>query len=145
MYNSLIIRNSYLAEVQLTQAPANGNKTYFLDIATLRDVETVGIECFSTLGLTFSPNGNAIVPSLRGLVLVLAVDSLEKFFQIPCYTLESGNNAGIIREIARQKINLPKSYVMMVDSSLYTVNQSLCVNFYYSNPRAGAGYNRDNK
>lgn len=132
MYNSLIIRNSYLAEVQLTQVPANGSKIYFLDIPQLRGVPSVGVEAFSSAAMTFSPNGNAMIPSTRGLAVTFAVDSLEKFVLIPCFTLECAQNAGIIRELAKQKINLPKSYVTILDATLYSQNQSICFNFYYT-------------
>lgn len=120
--------------MQLTQVPANGNRTFFLDIAQLRGVETVGLECFTSTSMTYSPNGNTMVPTSRGLVLTLAVQSLEEFVQIPLWTLESAQNAGIIRELARKKINLVKSYVTMVDATLYATGQSVCFNFYYNKP-----------
>ena len=53
MYNSLIIKASYLAEVQFgTGAPSNGQRVYFLDIPQLRDVKTVGLEAFCSNEMT---------------------------------------------------------------------------------------------
>lgn len=132
MYNSLIIRNSYLAEIQFTLAPANNQRVQFLDIPQLRDVDIVGVEAFSASELTISPNGNTMIANLKGLLLTLCVGSTEKFYQMPCYTLESPNQGGIIREFARIPITLTKSYVTIVDAATITQNYSVCFNFYYN-------------
>ena len=132
MYNSLVIKASYLAEVQFgTAAPSNGQRIYFLDIPQLRDVKTVGLEAFCSNEMTYAPSGNTMGASLRGVVFTFAVKSTEEFVQWPGYSLEASQNGGLIREIDRKVINLPKSYITVIDSTLYSASESLCINFYY--------------
>lgn len=132
MYNSLIIKASYLAEVQFgTAAPANGQRIYFLDIPQLRDVQTIGIEAFCNDEMTYAPSGNVMGANLRGVVFTFAVKSTEEFVQWPGYSLEASKNGGLIRELDRKVINLPKSYITVIDATQYNANESLCVNFYY--------------
>lgn len=131
MYNSLIVRNSYLAEVQITQTPSDGLRIYFQDIPQLRNVHVIGVELFCRDGLSYSPNGNQLVTSLVGVGLTLAVDSTEKFYQWPARSLEASRNGGLIREFARVPINLPKSYITLFDSAGISQNESVCANFYY--------------
>lgn len=132
MYNSLIIKASYLAEVQFgTANPSNGQRVYFLDIPQLRDVQTIGIEAFCNDEMTYAPSGNVIGANLRGVVFTFSVKSTEEFVQWPGYSLEASKNGGLIRELDRKVINLPKSYITVIDSTQYNANESLCVNFYY--------------
>lgn len=132
MYNSLIIKASYLAEVQFgTAAPTNGQRIYFLDIPQLRDVQTIGIEAFCNDEMTYAPSGNVMGANLRGVVFTFAVKSTEEFVQWPGYSLEASKNGGLIRELDRKVINLPKSYITVIDATQYNANESLCVNFYY--------------
>lgn len=132
MYNSLIIKASYLAEVQFgTAAPSNGQRIYFLDIPQLRDVQTIGIEAFCNDEMTYAPSGNVMGANLRGVVFTFAVKSTEEFVQWPGYSLEASKNGGLIRELDRKVINLPKSYITVIDATQYNANESLCVNFYY--------------
>jgi hypothetical protein len=93
----LIITNSYLAEIQFTQAGAAGQRVYFKDIPTLtpRDgkttIETVGLEVFSSSDLNTSPNASPLISdaNLATLLLTLTVGSRERCFLIPCNTLRS--------------------------------------------------------
>ena len=68
MYNSLVIRNSYLAEVNLSQVPAANQRINFLDIPQLRDVFTVGLEAFTIAQLAKSPSSKTIVTLVKNLL-----------------------------------------------------------------------------
>lgn len=132
MYNSLVIKASYLSEVQFgSVAATNGQRIYFLDIPQLRDVRTIGIEAFCNDEMTYAPSGNVMGSNLRGVVFTFAVKSTEEFVQWPGYSLEASKNGGLIREIDQKVINLPKSYITVIDATQYNANESLCVNFYY--------------
>ena len=134
----LIITNSYLAEIQFTQAGAAGQRVYFKDIPTLtpRDgkttIETVGLEVFTASDLNTSPNALPLISdaNLATLLLTLTVGSRERCYLIPCNTLRSVLQGGNIRRFYNLPINIVKSYVQVVSPGI-AANQSVCFNFYY--------------
>jgi hypothetical protein len=134
----LIITNSYLAEIQFTQAGAAGQRVYFKDIPTLtpRDgkttIETVGLEVFSISDLNTSPNASPLISdaNLATLLLTLTVGSRERCYLIPCNTLRSVLQGGNIRRFYNLPINIVKSYVQVVSPGI-AAGESVCFNFYY--------------
>ena len=134
----LIITNSYLAEINFAQAGAAGQRVYFKDIPTLtpRDgvttIQTVGLEVISQDELAVSPNGNTVILSanLSSITLTLTVQSKEVVFQIPCNSLRTTNNGGLIRRFYNLPINIVKSYVTVTTAGI-AAGESVLFNFYY--------------
>lgn len=134
----LIITNSYLAEINFTQAGAAGQRVYFKDIPTLtpRDgktiIETVGLEVYADVDLNTSPNGNPLITpaQLSTLLLTLTVGSRERCYLIPCSTLRTVLQGGQIRRFYNLPVNIVKSYVQVVAAGI-NANSSVCFNFYY--------------
>ena len=118
MVNTLLIKRSYLVEVNFSVAPANGNRVYLLDVPELRNVPIYGVEAFCSNELTYSPQFKVMAGSLKGVVLTLAYASDEKFQQWPCYSLEVSQNGGIVKEIKAQALDIPKCYVTIFDATL---------------------------
>lgn len=138
----LIITNSYLAEINFATAGAAGQRVYFKDIPTLtpRDgvttIQTVGIEVISADELAVSPNGNTVIAaaSLATITLTLTVQSKEVCFQIPCNSLRTTNNGGLIRRFFNLPVNIVKSYVQVTQAGI-AGGQSVLFNFYYREVR----------
>lgn len=138
----LIITNSYLAEINFAAAAAAGQRVYFKDIPTLtpRDgvttIQTVGLEVISSTELAVSPNGNTVVSAanLATITLTLTVVSKEVCFQIPCNTLRTTLNGGIIRRFFNLPVNIVKSYVQVVTAGI-GAGESVLFNFYYREVR----------
>lgn len=134
----LIITNSYLAEINFAQAGAAGQRVYFKDIPTLtpRDgktvIETVGLEVFTRDDLSASPNGATMITSanLATIALTLTIGSREKCFLIPCNSLRTVVNGGIIRRFYNLPVNIVKSYVQVFAAGIAAA-ESVCFNFYY--------------
>lgn len=134
----LIITNSYLAEINFTQNGAAGQRVYFKDIPTLspRDgktiIETVGLEVIAGNELYNSPNGNPLISgaNVATIALTLTVGSRERCFLIPCNSLVTQVNGGIIRRFYNLPVNIVKSYVQVVSAGI-TAGESVCFNFYY--------------
>jgi hypothetical protein len=126
-----IAQYTYLAEIKLVNAPANGQKVPFLDIPQLRNVKTIGIECFKLTDLTISPNSNTVVSVLTGMVLTLAIQSAEDIYLYPCNDLNPALNSGLIRPFAEKKIDFPKSYITILDSTGLSQNESVLFNIIY--------------
>ncbi len=134
MYQPIIGR-SYLTEIKLVNAPSVGQKVPFLDVPQLRNVYTVGIECFTATQLTRSPNSNAVVTVVTGMVLTLAINNTEEVFQIPCIDLVPGSNSGLIRMFKNKIVNLPKSYITIFDTGVLAQNEAVVFNFIYEKMR----------
>jgi len=130
----MIITNSYLVELNLPTVSL-GQRYTFLDVPQLRYNAVIidGIEAFQNDQLATSPNNKAVINgnAISGIVVTLVIDETEDLYQIPYYTLVSGNNAGLIREFANKRINLVKSYATILNTTGLTAGQSLIFNFYY--------------
>jgi hypothetical protein len=130
----MIITNSYLVELNLPTVSL-GQRYTFLDVPQLRYNAVIidGIEAFQNDQLATSPNNKAVINAnaVSGIVITLVIDETEDLYQIPYYTLVSGNNAGLIREFANKRINLVKSYATILNTTGLTAGQSLIFNFYY--------------
>lgn len=130
----MIITNSYLVELNFPTISL-GQRYTFLDVPQLRynAVIVEGLEAFTIEQLKVSPNNKNIITSNASLnlVLTLVVDETEELYQIPYYTLVSGNNAGLIREFANKRINLVKSYITILNTTGLTAGESAIFNFYY--------------
>ena len=112
-----------------------GQRYTFLDVPQLRYNAVIieGLEAFTVDQLKVSPNNKAIISATASLnlVLTLVVDETEELYQIPYYTLISGQNAGLIREFANKRINLVKSYITILNTTGLTAGESAIFNFYY--------------
>ena len=132
----MIINRSYLVELNLPSISV-GQRFFFLDVPQLRYNAVVieGVEGFINTGLVSSPNGKNIISATGqlNLVVTLVVDETEEHYQIPYYTLVSGNNAGLIREFNNKRINLVKSYITILNTTGLTAGESAIFNFYYRN------------
>jgi hypothetical protein len=130
----MIITNSYLVELNLPTISL-GQRYTFLDVPQLRYNAVIieGLEAFTVEQLKVSPNNKAIISATASLnlVLTLVVDETEELYQIPYYTLISGQNAGLIREFANKRINLVKSYITILNTTGLTAGESAIFNFYY--------------
>jgi hypothetical protein len=130
----MIITNSYLVELNFPTISL-GQRYTFLDVPQLRYNAVIieGLEAFTVDQLKVSPNNKAIISatSSLNLVLTLVVDETEELYQIPYYTLISGENAGLIREFANKRINLVKSYITILNTTGLTAGESAIFNFYY--------------
>lgn len=130
-----IINRTYLTEIKLVNGPVAGQKINFNDVPQLRDVVTVGLECFYNAQLTISPNSNTVVTLVTGLVLTMVVDTTEEVFQMPCIDLVPGSNSGLIRLFRNKVFNLPKSYITILDATNLNQNESVLFNFIYEKRR----------
>lgn len=131
-----IINRSYLTEVLFTNTPSVGMRVMFLDIPQLRNVTTVGLECFTATQLTTSPNSKVVVTAVTGIVLTLAIGNVEEVFQVPCIDLVPGSNSGLIRLLKNKTINLPKSYITVLDATGLVIDTSVLFNFIYEPGRS---------
>lgn len=135
MYQPVIFR-SYLTEVKLVNPPTNGDKVPFLDIPQIRNVRTIGIECFQRADLSVTPNSNVTVNLLTGMIVTFSVQSTEEIYQFPCNDLRPANNAGLIRLFKEKVINFPKSYITIMDNTGLSQNEAVLFNIIYQLPAA---------
>ena len=126
-----ITERSYLTEVQLVNAPGNIQKVPFLDIPQLRNVKTIGIECFNVNDLAVSPNNNVVVATLVGMTVTFAIGSGEEVYQYPCNDLRPAFNSGLIRLFRDKVINFPKSYITIISNAGLNQNESVLFNIIY--------------
>lgn len=126
-----VINRSYLTEVKLVNVPSNGQKVPFLDVPQLRNVFTTSITAYTATQLTTSPQSNIVVGSLVGLVLTLAIVNTEEVYQIPCIDLQPQSNSGLMRLFKNKQVNLPKSYITILDATGLNQNESVVFNFIY--------------
>jgi hypothetical protein len=128
-----IIQRSYLAEIKLSLAPAANQRIFFLDVPELRAVNAMmtGIEVFDVNSLVTSPNGNPVVTAVTGIIVTFAEASTETVYQYPCFDLTPNNNSGLIRLFNKKKINLPKSYITILNSTGLNQNDAVVFNFIY--------------
>jgi hypothetical protein len=129
---NLLIDNSYLVEVNIgSGAPAAGQRISFLDVPTLRNVKVYGIQCLSETNLSKSPNNKTVVAAngCAGAVVTFAIQQSEKVYQYPLYDLISSVNGGLIRWFNGLNINLPKSYITILDPTNISASESFMFNF----------------
>lgn len=131
MLNTLLVYKSILVEIVLTNIPANGQQIAFQDVPQLRGKIIQGVESFDRNGVSVSPTGATVVSSTRGIAVTFAINSDERFFQWPVFSLTASQNGGLIRELANVSINLPKSYITILDSTTVAQNEAALFNFYY--------------
>lgn len=128
-----VINRSYLTEIKLVNPPGVGQKVPFLDVPQLRGVNTVGITAYTAKQLTLSPQSNVVVSLATGLVLTLAINNTEEIFQFPVIDLIPGENSGLIRLFKNKMVNLPKSYITILDPAALAQNEAVVFNFIYEN------------
>jgi len=126
-----IIKNTYTVEVVLNAAPSAGQKIKFVDIPQIRDVYTVGIQCFQRAQLTTSPSSLLVVTTIAGMTVTFAEQSSEDVFLYPCTDLNPALNSGITRMFKQKVLNFPKSYITINDATGLAVNQSVIFNILY--------------
>lgn len=124
------IKRSVLTELVLTSVVVN-TPTKFNNIPQLRGKKSVIVQSFDSSELTVSPNGNAVVPTLTGLVLMLFVDSTQTIEEIPLFTLSRRNNGGLLMYFDFKRFNLDKSFIKVTSGAGIAVNQSVPIQFCY--------------
>ena len=138
MYNQeFTIKNSYLTEIDFTQAPAAGDKIYFKDYPNLtprngQRIIFTGVECYYDQLLAFSPNQIAVnnLANIAKCTLTIAVGSDQKLYQIPLTNLVPFLQGGLIRKLNNLEVTLTKCYVQINQAGI-SANTSICFNWYY--------------
>jgi len=140
------ILRSYLIEVNLgSSAPGAGQNINIQDYPQLRDVYITGIESFNASQITISPAGKNIVGSNTGITLTLMDKfNMEMMFQYPTADLNPGVVFGFYRDIVPFYLQLTKSYITILDPSLYAANESVIFNVFYIQAKDYEKYNRGN-
>ena len=134
---NLVAGRTYMTEVLLTSNSTNQSFN-FLDIPTLRfpNVAMEAIQIFTATQNTISPNGNTVIAAsaLPGLTLTLSIGGQEERIKdYSCYDLVPSLNGGLIRVFNNLQVNLVKSYIKIVDTSIVTANTSVLVQFTFRN------------
>lgn len=124
------IKRSVLTELVLTSVVQN-TVTKFGNIPQLRGKRSVIVQSFDATDLSVSPNGNAVVPILTGLVLMLFVDSTQVIEEIPLATLNRRINGGLPMMFDLLRFNLDKSFIKVTQGVGIAVNQSVPLQFVY--------------
>jgi hypothetical protein len=140
------ILRSYLIEVNLgSSAPGAGQNINVQDYPQLRDVYITGIEAFNSNQLSISPAGKTVVGNNRGISLTLMDKyNMEMMFQYPTADLNPGIVSGFYRDIVPFYLQLTKSYITILDSTLYSANESAIFNVFYIQAKDYEKYNRGN-
>lgn len=137
----LKIKNSYLAEINLTGTIAIGNFYSFKDQPDIRfnEVKIVGIQTFTATHLATSPDQKTVIADAGAASLVVSFAAGQgntiEIDKVPYYDLISGNNSGLIRMFNDKRINLTKSGVQVVSTSNLTTGYSVIFNFIYEKLR----------
>lgn len=140
------ILRSYLIEVNLgSSAPGAGQNINVQDYPQLRDVYITGIEAFNASQLTISPAGKNVVGSNTGITLTLMDKfNMEMMFQYPTADLNPGVVFGFYRDIVPFYLQLTKSYITILDPSLYAANESVIFNVFYIQAKDYEKFTRGN-
>lgn len=140
------ILRSYLIEVNLgSSAPGAGQNINVQDYPQLRDVYITGIEAFNDNQLSISPAGKAVIGNNRGITLTLMDKyNMEMMFQYPTADLNPGIVSGFYRDIVPFYLQLTKSYITILDPSLYAANESAIFNVFYIQAKDYEKYTRGN-
>lgn len=140
------ILRSYLIEVNLgASAPGAGQNINVQDYPQLRDVYITGIEAFNDNQLSISPAGKAVIGNNRGISLTLMDKyNMEMLFQYPTADLNPGIVSGFYRDIVPFYLQLTKSYITILDPSLYNANESVIFNVFYIQAKEYEKYTKRN-
>lgn len=124
---------SYLAEINLgNPVPGAGGAIMFNDYPQLRNVVIFGIEAIDNTILANSPTQQAIVSTLTGITVTIADKTQKNIIEeYPTYDLSPVNIGGYYREFRPFELNLVKSFIRIVDPSIYAANESICFNVFY--------------
>ena len=135
---NLLIQNSFLTEVNIgAGTPTAGRRQSFVDVPTLRNVKIYGLQVISETQLTKSPNNATVVSALgcAGAVVTINVRgarrSAEDVYQYPLFDLIPSSNGGLIRWFNGIVIDLPKSYITILDPTNISASESFIFNWIY--------------
>jgi len=139
MYNQeFVIKNSYLTEIDLGAAPAQGQKIFFKDYPNLtprggQKIVFTGVEAYYVDVLETSPNGVQLVSlaELAKLTFVVAIGSNEVMYKMPATNLVTFLNGGFIRKLNNLQVTLTKCYVTVESPGAITANRAVAFNWYY--------------
>ena len=134
--NDLAIRKSYLVSIPLTNV-SNGTEIKFQrnDVLNPRGTGSViftGLETFVNSQISFDTDGNPTVTGSdsTGLALTLVWEDVEFIKDFPYGAFNTAANYGMIRRLNHVKIDLTKSYIKIIDTTV-TLNNAAVFNFFY--------------
>ena len=134
--NDLAIEKSYLISVPLTQV-SQGSEIIFgvnnvLNPEGNSSVIFTGLEVYTATYLSNDPSGNPVVTLTDApqLSVTLVWDDVEFVKDYAYNGFNSSLNFGMIRRLNHVKIDLTKSYVKIVGSTV-TLDNSAVFNFFY--------------
>jgi hypothetical protein len=81
------------------------------------------------------------VGTTNGIIVTFAEASTETVYQYPLSDLIPGNNAGLIRLFNDKEINLPKSYITILDPTNLNIDDAVIFNFIYESVK-GSNFTR---
>jgi hypothetical protein len=129
------ITRSYLVELYFgTSAPGQGAQINFQDYPELRNVYVCGVEVCSATYLLKAPSGRNVIAGslLPNISLNLTdINTNIRIYNYPTFDLQPSNVSGYYRDFEPFKLNLVKSFITILDGTGFTVNESLCFNFFY--------------
>lgn len=131
----MIVRKSYLIEVNVNQAPAVGNSyTIPQNIGELLNATIYGIEVYSAGDIAASPL-NKVPVSLAGcrsaVLTVYNEKNIEQVRQVPLINLIPTSQGGLQREFLPFKWNPNKSKITLVSAANVNLNESFVLNIIY--------------
>ncbi|AXH73868.1 MAG: hypothetical protein [Bacteriophage sp.] len=127
-----ITKRSYNFEVQLGTIAAQ-KKINLVYNSELDNVAVYGIQALCVTDQSVSPSQAALVSAagLSGLLITFSVMDDEQIYNYPLTDLRSPNVSGFIRMFDNKKINIPKSYITIIDTTNLSDNQSVMLNFHF--------------
>lgn len=133
MFGYIILKNTFLVELDLPATIGAGQEYKFLDIPQLRGKKITGIAASSADQLAVSPNSKTVVASngLPSAVVVFAHKTFERVFYFPIYDLVPENNLGLWRMFEPFEIDFNKSYVKLFTTNNVSASEAFIFNFNY--------------
>ena len=124
---------SILVEIPITTL-ANGSTINFNDVPQLRGKYVQGIETYTQNEVTKTQTQRTVIAAanVSSFLCNFVTDSETIFENIPYFTMNTYNNAGIIREFKNLKININKSNIYIANGSGLATTQSALFTFYYT-------------
>lgn len=135
--NDLAIRKSYAISVVMPANVAQGNEIYFgvnnvLNPKGTGSVIFTGLECYINTEAAFDASGNPVFVAADATQasLTLVWEDVEFLKDYPYNGFNTDANFGMIRRLNHVKIDLTKSYVKVLGTTMTAGNCAL-LNFFY--------------
>lgn len=130
--------NVITEKIELVEVPISSNSNAFSFPQNQENIESgyvEGIIAYSVNETTISPKNRAVVNQtiFKKAYLELSVDNDIKIMQIPLTFFNPANNNGLIRLVARMKVNFPKSRIIVPELTGLVQGEAFVIGFIYSN------------